>query len=71
MPDNPGSPTTHCRSNYKPDHTIASVARRMRSAERHIARWRTMFPELPREHRERLAALLLVEDPADPTGGQR
>jgi hypothetical protein len=67
MPDN-GSFTTRRRSDYTPDHTVASIARRVKSAERHIMRWRSTFPELPRGHRERLAALLVAEDDDQPGG---
>ena len=62
MPENdPGSITRRRRSDYTPDHTAASIGRRVKSAERHIARWRSTFPEIPRPERERLAAML-VED---------
>jgi hypothetical protein len=63
MPENdPGSITRRRRSDYTPDHTVASIGKRYRAAERAVHKWRTTFPELPREHRERLAALLLAED---------
>jgi hypothetical protein len=68
MPENdPGPTTARRRSDYTPDYTVASIGRRMRSAERHIARWRATFPVLPRADRQHLAELLLAE--ADQPGG--
>jgi len=56
------------RARNVPPSILGSIARRTASAERHIARWRSTYPQLPQEARAYLAALLLAED--DQVGGR-
>jgi hypothetical protein len=51
----------------RPPYALAVIARRVKSAERHIERWCSTHPLLPRAEREHLARLLLAED--DQPGG--
>jgi len=54
-------------NNVPPPSIVGAIGRRTKSAERHIIRWRSTHPRLPRDVRERLAALLLADD--DLAGG--
>ncbi len=52
--------------NARPVSHAATVGHRVRAAERIVQKWTTTYPPIPRPVRERLAAVLLAEDPDDP-----
>ncbi|MDP9365461.1 MAG: hypothetical protein M3Q10_14760 [Chloroflexota bacterium] len=51
--------------NARPVTHDAVVGHRVRAAERMVQKWTSTYPPIPREARERLAAQLLADDPAD------
>ncbi len=53
----------------RPSAFAGHAGRRIHSAERIVEKWTTTYPPLPRATREKLADMLLAEDPADPTEG--
>ncbi|ADB76157.1 hypothetical protein Gobs01_01908 [Geodermatophilus obscurus DSM 43160] len=53
--------------NARPTAFAGHVGRRVHSAERSVQKWTSTYPPIPRAVRERLADMLLAEDPADPT----
>ncbi len=53
--------------NARPTAFAGHVGRRVHSAERIVYRWTTTYPPIPWEVRQRLADMLLAQDPADPT----